>query len=223
MLSPKTYKATFYGEVKSGGSFKTDFTRSVAIPPLELSVSTSPSSVDVTKGDKRTVEVTVNTTKGYEPTVNLYATSPSKYLVFDFTQNDTKTIQNYQLRLPSYGIATIPLTISSPKAASTGPSTFFIFANSSFPPEQFIRPKAFQKPISSSLPAIESENIITQSTLLANIQDPKPIIDQIGESWSKIGGPISFISGLVTGHVGPWIFNNIREKFRNRKKRSHTS
>jgi hypothetical protein len=75
MLSPNKYKVVFYGEVRREGSLRTDFTRSVAIPPLELTVSTSPNSVEFRKGDQATIEVRVNSTQGYGPTVNLIAKS----------------------------------------------------------------------------------------------------------------------------------------------------
>lgn len=117
MLSPKKYKVVFYGE------------ETVAIPPLELILSTSPNSVELKKGEHKTIEVRVNTTQGYEPTVNLVAKSQSKNINFDFTQNDTSNKNTFTLRVPSYGIATTPLTISSSDAASIGPYTIFIFAN----------------------------------------------------------------------------------------------
>lgn len=145
MLWPKKYKVIFYGEVNRGGSYRTDFTRWVAIPPLELTVSTSPKSVELKKGEQKTIEIRINTTQGYEPTVNLEATSQSKNILFDFTHNDTKLVPVYKLRIPSYGIATIPLTISSSDYASIGPHTLFIFANSSFPLEELVKPSPLLK------------------------------------------------------------------------------
>jgi hypothetical protein len=89
VLTPKKYKVIFYGQVRREGYLITDFSRMVAVPPLELAVSTSPNSVEVRKGEQKTIEVKVNTTQGYEPTVNLNATSQSKDIIFDFTQNDS--------------------------------------------------------------------------------------------------------------------------------------
>jgi hypothetical protein len=212
MLSPKKYKVIFYGEVNKGGSFKTDFTREVAIPPLELTVSTSPNSVELRKGEQKTIEVRINTTQGYEPTINLHTTSPSKHLIFDFTQNDTENIPTFTLRIPSYGVATIPLTISSSEDAPLGPSTVFIFANSSFPPEQFIKPKQVQTRTTSFLPPIESENIFRQSTLLVTLQEPLTLPDYIGDFWNKVGGPVVFVYGILAG-ISPWVFTKIKGRF----------
>jgi hypothetical protein len=219
MLSPNKYKVVFYGEVRREGSVRTDFTRSVAIPPLELTLSTSPNSVEFRKGDQETIEVRVNTTQGYEPTVNLIAKSQSKNIVFDFTQNDTTNIPVFTLRIPSYGVATVPLTINSAENASAGLYTLFIFANSSFPPEELIKPQGFTQNSSSNfLPpsARLSENIFTQSSLAANLLQPLTGIDQISIFWDKLGAPISFIYGILAG-ISPWIYTKIKERMKSNK------
>jgi hypothetical protein len=216
MLFPKKYKIIFYGEVKKEGSYKTDFTRWVAIPPLELTVSTSPKSVELRKGEQKTIEVRINTTQGYEPTVNLEAKSQPKSIIFDFTQNDSLNIPVYKLRIPSYGIATIPLTLTSSEDAPIGPHTVFIFANSSFPPEELIKPKSIvQKRTAGVLPSskIPSENIFTQSSLLASLQEPLTAVDHISNFWNKLGAPISFIYGILAG-ISPWIFTRIKERLK---------
>ena len=219
MLSPNKYKVIFYGEVRKEGSARTDYTRSVAIPPLELALSTSPASVEFRKGDQETIEVRVNTTQGYEPSVNLIAKSQSKNIVFDFTQNDTSNVPFFTLRIPTYGVATVPLTISSVKNASVGPYTLFIFANSSFPPVEIIKPEGFTQDNSSNfLPysAKLSENIFTQSSIAANLLQPLTEIDQISIFWDKLGAPISFIYGILAG-ISPWIYTKIKERVKNNK------
>jgi hypothetical protein len=219
MLSPKKYKVVFYGEVRREGSMRTDFTRSVAIPPLELTVSTSPNSVDLRKGEQETIEVRVNTTQGYEPRVNLIAKSQSKNIVFDFTQNDTSNIPVFSVRIPSYGVATVPLTITSTENSSIGPYTLFIFANSSFPPEELIKPEGFtQDSASNFLPhsARISENIFTQSSLAATLLEPLTAVDQVSIFWEKLGAPISFFYGILAG-ISPWIYTKIKERVKNNK------
>ena len=216
MLYPKKYKVVFYGEAKRNGDLITDFTRMVAVPPLELAVSSSPNSVELRKGETKTIEIKVNTTQGYEPTINLNSISQSKYLISDFTQNDTSPDRNYTLRIPSYGIATTPLTITSTEDAPLGPYTLFVFANSSFPPEQFIESKSPQESRARSglLPAsaLNSENIFTQYSLLVTVREPLTLIDHIGDLWDKVGQPISFITGIIIGYVGPWIYTKIKER-----------
>ena len=221
MLFPKKYKVVFYGEARRDGYLISDYTRMVAIPPLELAVSSIPNSVDLRKGETKTIEIKVNTTQGYEPTINLNTTSQSKYLISDFTQNDTSPDRDYVLRIPSYGIATIPLTITTTKDAPVGPFTLFIFANSSFPPEQLIRSSYSQEARASGkeLPpsALTSENIFTHSSLLVNVGEPFTWIDHISNFWDKLGQPLAFITGIIAGHIGPWIYVKIRQRWKNRK------
>ena len=218
LLSPEKYKVIFYGEVRREGFLITDFTRLVAIPPLELSVSTSPNSVVLRKGEPKTIEVKVNTSQGYEPTINLDAKSQSEHLILDFTQNDTSPESKIALRIPSYGIATVPLTISSKDNAPIGSYSMFIFANSSFPPEEFLKPKPIKGYATTFLPpsVLTPENIFTQSSMLITLSEPLIWLDHISNFWNKLGGLLSFISGLLIG-LGPMAFNKIREKWRNHR------
>jgi hypothetical protein len=223
LLSPKKYKVVFYGEVKKqdDGIFRTDFTRMVAIPPLELSISTSPNSVELRKGETKTIEVKVSTAQGYEPIVNLSATSHSDDIFLDFTQNNKSPVPSSELRIPSYGVATVPLTITSAEDAAIGPKTLFIFANSSFPPEELITARTSEQDNLSSTHFLPSsvrpvENIFTDSTLLLTLQEPLTYVDHIGEFWSKVGAPISFVTGILAGSI-PWIFT----RFKKIRKRSN--
>jgi hypothetical protein len=213
MLSPTKYKVIFYAEARRGGFLITDFTRFVAIPPLELTLSSSPRSVEMRKGEQETIEVRVNTTQGYEPTVNLNASSQSNKLVMDFTQNDTSHKPTYTLRVPSYGVVTTPLTITSKEDASPGPYTIFVFANSSFPPEELIRPKNLQNLTTDFLPSSvrASQNIFTQSSLVVRLQEQLTWIDYLSDFWNKLGEVVTFVTGIVAGYIGPWIFRKLKD------------
>ena len=192
----------------------------VAIPPLEMGVTSSSNSIELRKGDQKTIEIQVHTTQGYEPTVNINAKSQSKQLMLDFTQNDRGHDKSeYVLRIPSYGTATIPLKITSTENATIGPHTLFIFVNSSFPAEQLIRPKSVQRFSTIFLPtSVTSENTFTQSSLLVTIQEPLTLIDYIHDFWDKLGAVVSFLTGILTGQVGPWLYNRIKEQLKNNKK-----
>jgi hypothetical protein len=79
-----------------------------------------------------------------------------------------------------------------------------------------VKPKSFtEKRTSGFLPSskIPSENIFTQSSLLATLQDPLTMIDHFSDFWSKLGAPISFIYGILAG-ISPWIFTRIRRRVR---------
>jgi len=86
LFHPQKYKVLFYAEVKKNDSTKTDFTRWVAIPPLQLIVSTSPGTVEITKGEQKTIEVKVNSTQGYEPHLQSFADSVVRNV--DYTHDD---------------------------------------------------------------------------------------------------------------------------------------
>jgi hypothetical protein len=205
-ISPEKYKVLFYGEIKKIGRDPsiTDFTRWVAIPPLDLDISTSPSSVDLRKGEEKTIEVKVNSTHGYEPIVNLSSKIQSNDIKLDFKQNKT-------VRIPSYGVATIPLTITSSDDARIGPYTLFILANSTFPSQELIKPQTSSPGFLP--PSVKPENKITQSSLLITLQEPITLPDQIKEFWSKVGDPLSFFYGILAG-ISPWIFTKIKERIK---------
>jgi len=217
ILSPKKYKVTFYAEVKRKGIIITDFTRTVAIPPLEINVTSTSNSIELRKGDQKTIEIQIRSTQGYEPTVNIDTKSQTNFIKSSFGHNyQLSNRSDYTLRIPSYGIATIPLTITSLDDAPAGQQTLFIFVNSSFPSEQFLKPKSYQKLINNDATlvpsSVESENIFTQSSLIVTLQDPLTLIDKINDIWNKIGGALSFIMGILIGQILPWLKKWLKEK-----------
>ena len=195
LLLPEKYKVLFYAETKREETFRTDLTRWVAIPPLELGIFSSPSFVELRKGEKKVIEIKVNASEGYEPLVRLSAMSPSNDLQLDFKQNNT-------LSLPSYGFGSTPLTISSTDDASVRPYTIFITANSSFPPKQLIEDIRAKQP---------TDNITTQSNLYILLKEPLSAAEGIADFWNKLGSPISFVYGVLAG-LSPWLFKKIKEK-----------
>ena len=200
LLLPEKYKVLFYAETKREDSFRTDLTRWVAIPPLELGIFPSPSSVELRKGEEMVIEIKVNASEGYEPLVRLSAISPSNDLLLDFKQNNT-------ISVPSYGLASTPLTIRSTDDASVRPYTIFITANSSFPPKQLIEDIRSKQP---------TDNITTQSSLYVVLNEPLSVADGIADFWNKLGSPISFMYGVLAG-LSPWIFKKIKEKVKKDK------
>ena len=125
LLNPDKYKVIFYADSrKPNDDLIIDYTRWVAIPPLELTVFTNPSSIELIQGEKKPVEIKVNATEGYTPNLQLSATVEDKEIIPDFKSKN--------LSVPSYGIAGSPLTIYATKNAQVGPTSLLIFANSSF-------------------------------------------------------------------------------------------
>ena len=107
LLYPNKYKVIFYAEIKDkNDTLITDVTRWASIPPLQLTISTSPTNLVLTPGEQKIIEVKVNSSKGYEPIVNLSATTlGNNNLHFNFNKGFNI------LHIPSYGLATTPMTI----------------------------------------------------------------------------------------------------------------
>jgi hypothetical protein len=60
-----------------------------------------------------------------------------------------------------------------------------------------------------------------QYSLLVTVREPLTLIDHIGNLWDKVGWPISFVTGIIIGHVGPWIYIKIRERWKSQRIKTH--
>lgn len=195
ILYPQKYKVLFYADFrKSDGTLISDYTRWVAVPPLELGISTVPSSVELSRGLSDTIEVKINSTEGYAPTVSLSIENKPSETFFKLHFNE--------LRLSSYGIATTPITITSSKDAPLGPHTFYIIAKSNFPPDELIEVQGTH--------SISAENIITRSVVTLKINPEPDLFDKIQKSWEKIGNFTQFMYGVLAG-ISPWIYQIIKK------------
>jgi hypothetical protein len=215
---PQKYRITFYAEVKRNEKegFLTDFTRTIAIPPLKIDITTIPQFLSIRPGENKTITLQINSTKGFEPSVYLSTK--------DETSDVISAIKFNKTRIPSYGIATIPMTISSSTYAPSRTYTIFIFANSTFPSENQIKEEFFRSSLSTSpltldkIPSIpqaeeKSQNVIGQSAILVTVLDPLTWLDQANELWGKMGPLIQFFYGIVVG-IAPWIFSKLKKKIK---------
>jgi hypothetical protein len=41
------------------------------------------------------------------------------------------------------------------------------------------------------------------------------LVDHISNLWSKLGDVLTFITGIVTGYLGPWIYNKMKQQVKN--------
>ena len=157
----------------------TDFTKWVAIPPLKLFISTLPSSIALRKGDTATIEVRMNSTEGYDPLVSLDAKDPTGNLMANFQSGSNRIL----VPIPSYGIATIPLTVSTSRDTVIAPHTIVLSANSTFPPDELYGYPGFEQ---------NSANIATHSTMAVLVQEPLSIEDVVSNFWTKLGPALVF-------------------------------
>jgi hypothetical protein len=216
-----------------------DSSKWIYIPPPEFVITTLPQSVDLRQGDSKTIEVQVNSTKGFEPSFQLYAVYPSsssppsslsnqqqqqlKQQQYTYkgpiaasaasadNSNDIKLdFRLNNLHIPSQGEATAPVTISSMPNALLSPHTLFIVGNFTFPSEEF-----FAQPLVSTSEKIKipTENVITQSSLTVRLEEALTPIDQISEFWSKLGDFINFVY-VIGGALATWLFSSYIKKKR---------
>jgi len=208
---PSKYKVTFYAETAKKSKKKsliTDLTKWVAIPPLQLTIATSPSVIELQKDKERNIEIKINSSNGYEPQVDLSAKSQTNNI-------ETFLYQNKTLHMPTYGMASTPLMIKALPNSTSGPYTLIIFANSTFPPEQLLGD--IDKNNSSNFIQNTSQNVLAQSTIIVTIVDPPTWDENLKHFWDNIGGPTSFLYGILAG-LTPWIYNSIKNKRKKEKK-----
>jgi hypothetical protein len=95
------------------------------------------------------------------------------------------------LRIPSHGEAITPLTINSSDGALTGPRTFFILINSSFPADTLF-----------DLPIISKPDLVAKSSFLITVLPPLTLQEHLNnfvKSWlTPITGIWTFLAGVAT-------------------------
>ena len=198
ILYPQKYKVLFYADFRrDDGVLISDFTRWVAIPPLELDISTIPKSIELFQGISDNIQVQINSTEGYAPKINLTLENKPRETFFDYDSEE--------IILPSYGMATIPIKVTPTKDAILGLHTFYVTVKSNFPPEEIIKIQGIH--------SVPPENIIKRSAVLLTIKPEPDFFDKIQMSWGKIGDFAQFIYGIIAG-LSPFIYQQIR-KFTN--------
>jgi hypothetical protein len=198
ILYPQKYKVLFYADFrKDDGVLISDFTRWIAIPPLELDISTIPKSIELYQGISDSIQVKINSTEGYAPKINLTLENKPSETFFNYDSDE--------IILPSYGMTTIPIKVTPTKDSMLGPQTFYVTVKSNFPPEEVIKIQGIH--------SVPPENIIKRSAVLLTIKPEPDFFDKIQMSWRKVGDFAQFIYGIIAG-LSPFIYQQIR-KFTN--------
>jgi len=192
--APSKYKIIFYAEERKNNSILVDYTKWINIPPPELIVKSSPNPLILRQGDHKTIQIQLNSTSGFEPTVNIIA------------ENETGiklSVNHNKFTIPSYGIATLPLTISA-DSASTGPHTIPITINYMIPDEPLYTHTLSNAYTNSAVlipSSIKSEQLMKQSSLTIWVDPKLSFTDQFLESLSKLQ-PLSILISIVTFFIG---------------------
>ena len=180
--SPDKYRVIFYTADKEDSASTIDLTNWVYIPQPELVISIFPNPIVIRAGEEKTVEIRLNSTSGFEPLVFLYTMAQP-----DLALN----IGIDKLRMPSYGDATIPLTITASPNAVTRPYTVPIFANISFQSQSIIETISPETDLITNPSPLRSQNMTTVSSLTLTVLEPLSIA-------AKYGYIISFFTLIIT-------------------------
>jgi hypothetical protein len=202
ILNPDKYKVIFYADSrKANGDLIIDYTRYVAIPPIELTSYTTPGSVELTQGETKNIVIRLNSTLGYVPLVDVKAEIPDKKITPTFEFSNGNKISNFTV--PSDGKGIIRLKISADRDAPLGPSLLLISANSNFPPGQLLKISGVQP--------VYSNNVNSNSTVSLLIDKEPDDLEKLSNLWDKIGGFTSFLYGVLAG-ISPFIYTQIKKK-----------
>jgi hypothetical protein len=210
LTSPSKYRVIFYAQEIRDSTQKVDFTNWVNIPPPEFTVSTSPNYLSLRPGEEEYIELKINSTTGFEPTVMLFAKNRTNGLELEFGSN--------QLNVPSYGMVTLPLQIRLSESVRPGQYTTLVFANGSFQSESIESLMETGSPAQDifTIPR-KSENLTKYASLIITIQEPLTFEEKLSNFWSVYGSPMNFVYGIAAG-IAPWIYLTIKKRFSKNKK-----
>ncbi len=201
ILNPVRYKVIFYADSrKSNDDLIIDYTRYIAIPQLQLTPYTIPSSVNLTQGETKNIIIRLNSTEGYAPIVNLRAEIPDKKIIPTFESSEKNYLPNF--RVPSNGIGIIPLKINSTIDTKSAPSFLLVSANSSFPPEDLLKIGGVQ--------SVHPDNVISKSIVSLFINEAPGPLEKLSNIWSKVGDFTTFVYGIIVG-ISPFIYSRIKK------------
>ena len=198
MLFPDKYRLFFYAYSLSNGNYLLDAVRWVYVPPPEFTVSTKPEILVMVPGEKKNVDVLINSTTGFQPVVRLDVDNIPKGI--NLTTGDTI------IPVPPYGFATTTLTLNAEQTALPGSRTFFILANISFLNSTFHSPITNPDTHKNPILKINSESIMKRFPIVMTITDPVPLSDVV-RTWltdwfNPLTGTWTTLTTIATGILG---------------------
>ncbi|MGZ5548862.1 MAG: hypothetical protein ACXWFZ_13040 [Nitrososphaeraceae archaeon] len=117
--SPDKYKFIFYAEQQLNNSIsKIDYTNWIHVPKPDFDITFVPDSLELTKGEENTIELNLKSTTDLEPIVHLFTNDSN-------TQNIGLNFTSISFHLPSHGIKSIPVNVST-KDSTTCQETILI-------------------------------------------------------------------------------------------------
>ena len=219
--SPDKYRIIFYAEQKNLPSdWKIHFTNWNHIPRPVFNISIFPNIVELRQGENKTVDIQLQSSTGFNPTINILLHNESQIATNTYLQVNSKDIT-----IPPYGLISVPMTIIALDNATVGHHTTRLSGYADFPITSYYD-------VNNSLPASlteaiaaisKNEEILEQSDLSVVIQPKLGFIDTAINELNKWQFPITFISGIVLGNIGPWIYKKAKSRLENKEKKKFST
>lgn len=198
MLYPNKYRLFFYSYSLTNGDYLLDAVRWVYIPPPEFTISTKPEVLQLIPGNKKSIDVLVNSTTGFQPVVELSMENVPKGI--------NSSLENRVIPVPPYGFTSTSLTLTSEGTINPGTRTFFIIANISFLNSTFYSPIVNPQTNENPILRINSENLMKRFPIVLTITDPIPISETV-RTWltdwfNPLTGTWTTLTTIATGILG---------------------
>jgi hypothetical protein len=193
--SPNNYKIMFYAEDRKNDNsiWKTDFTSWIDIPKPKLKLSTIPDPIELRPSDNVDIDAQIESNNGLIPEVNNFIVPENQ------TTLDVKYISD---KLQTYNREPHSFVVKVPENAATGKYMVSVLANIS------------QK---STIPILSDKQYLNIGERLEELNLPVTVLKPFSglevfiNFWNTWSSPLSFVTGLLTGKIGPWILVKIRK------------
>ena len=207
--SPDNYRVIFFakkGNTTDVSDRVGDYTAWALIPPSKLEISVLPNPSEIRQEESKKVELQLKSDTAFESLTNIFIKNTSGIDV----EYDSNLV-----RIPPFGLATIPLNIVVSGNAEIGPQTLPISINSSFPTVVY-QESSYSKSglvnLGFKVPSTEANTVNQTSDLTVQVQKRLDAGQKIATFWKDFGGPIALIGGGFIGGFSGWIVGKFQRK-----------
>jgi hypothetical protein len=190
-----------------------DYSNWVNIPPLQFSISTSPSSIELRPGEEKIVEVQFNSTT---PSTTSFITPHLSFTTNKVNGIDDPYFVPNEIDLPRYGLATSSLHIKASSNATSSPHTLQIFGEVSFP-VQYVGGTELKSQLGKAI----FESMTVNTNLAVTLLPPLTFQERFSNFWSVYGDPINLFVGGLTAGLAAILVDNLRKSIKRRKARNN--
>jgi hypothetical protein len=202
--SPDNYRVIFFakkGNATDVSDRVGDYTNWVLIPPSKLEISVSQNPSEIRQEESKKVELQLKSNTAFDSQTRIFI---KKTPGIDVEYN-SKVV-----KIPPFGLVTIPLNVVVSRNADVGPQTIPLSINSSFPTEVYHGPGSSN--IGFKVPSTEANIVNQTSDLTVEVQKRLDAGQKIATFWKDFGGPISLIGGGFVGGFSGWILGKVQRK-----------